>query len=271
MTNRKIQGGILGVSHTPPNFDVPSNACDCHVHVFGLEFPYAPVRAYTPAPATLDDLKALHAALHIERVVIVHSSVYGADNSCTVDAVRKLKGRARGVAVIDKATTDAVLADMHEAGIRGVRINLGAIGESDPAVARLYLEEAAARVAPLGWHVQAYGALPVFVGLARYDCGLAGDIGHRPFRLRRCRARTANSRGWTRFTICCVRQDLRQDFRRLSLVETARLSRHRASGTRFDRGERGSDFMGHRLAASRRRAGQAERTDFSAIEPFIAG
>jgi predicted TIM-barrel fold metal-dependent hydrolase len=46
-----------------------------------------------------------------------------------------------------------------------VRINLGAIGESDPAVARRYLQEAAARVAPLGWHVQTYGALSVFAAL----------------------------------------------------------------------------------------------------------
>jgi predicted TIM-barrel fold metal-dependent hydrolase len=156
---------ILGVTHTPPNFDVPRNACDCHVHVFEPAFLYSPTRAYTPAPATIDDLKALHAALHIERVVIVHPSVYGTDNSCTVESVRALNGRARGVAVIDKATTDAMLADMHDAGIRGVRINLGAIGESDPAVARRYVQEAAARVAPLGWHVQTYGALSVFDAL----------------------------------------------------------------------------------------------------------
>lgn len=156
---------ILGVTHTPPNFDVPRNACDCHVHVFDLAFPYAATRAYTPAPATLDDLKALHAALHIERVVIVHPSVYGTDNSCTVESVRALNGRARGVAVIDKSTTDAALADMQAAGIRGVRINLGAIGESDPAVAKRYLMDAAARVAPLGWHVQTYAALPVLSAL----------------------------------------------------------------------------------------------------------
>jgi predicted TIM-barrel fold metal-dependent hydrolase len=156
---------ILGVAHTPPNFDVPRNACDCHVHVFDPSFPYAATRAYTPAPATAGDLKALHKALHIDRVVIVHPSVYGTDNACTVETVRALNGRARGVAVIDSKVTDAALADMHAAGIRGVRINLGAIGESDPAVARRYLQEAAARVAPLGWHVQTYGALSVFDAL----------------------------------------------------------------------------------------------------------
>jgi predicted TIM-barrel fold metal-dependent hydrolase len=156
---------VLGIVHTPPDFDVPRNACDCHVHVFDPSFPYATTRAYTPATATASDLMALHKALHIDRVVIVHPSVYGTDNACTVETVRALNGRARGVAVIDNNVTDAALADMHAAGIRGVRINLGAIGESDPAVARRYLQEAAARVAPLGWHVQTYGALSVFDAL----------------------------------------------------------------------------------------------------------
>ena len=163
---------VLGVTHTPPDFDVPRHACDCHVHVFEPGFPFSPTRAYTPAPATIVDLNALHRALKLDRVVIVHPSVYGADNSCTVAAVRALHGRARGVAVIDKTTSDAMLADMHDAGIRGVRINLGAIGENDPAVAKRYLQEAASRVAPLGWHVQTYAALPVLTALRDTIAGL---------------------------------------------------------------------------------------------------
>ncbi len=109
-------------------------------------------------------------------MVIVHPSVYGTDNACTVETVRALNGRARGVAVIDSKVTDAALADMHAAGIRGVRINLGAIGESDPAVARRYLQEAAARVAPLGWHVQTYGALSVFDALRDVIAGLPATL-----------------------------------------------------------------------------------------------
>jgi predicted TIM-barrel fold metal-dependent hydrolase len=55
---------------------------------------------------------------------------------------------------------------MHRAGVRGVRVNLESQGQHDPAVARHQLEEAAARVAPLGWHVQTYTTLPVLVSLA---------------------------------------------------------------------------------------------------------
>jgi predicted TIM-barrel fold metal-dependent hydrolase len=158
---------ILGVSHTPPNFDVPENACDCHVHVFGPDqrFPFWPGRTYTPGPASIDELVALHAALKIDRVVIVHPSPYGADNAVSLDAMRALGKRARGVAVIDETTTDAMLRDMHDAGVRGVRVNLESAGESDPAVARRQLEWAAARIKPLGWHVQTYARLSVIAAL----------------------------------------------------------------------------------------------------------
>jgi predicted TIM-barrel fold metal-dependent hydrolase len=158
---------ILGVTPTAPSFAVPKGACDCHVHIFGPDeaFPLSPKRLYTPGPASIDDLRALHRALHIDRVVVVHPSPYGADNTCTVDAVRKLGARARGVAVIDDATTDAMLDDMHDAGIRGVRVNLESYGESDPAIAGRHLQHAAERVARLGWHVQTYTNLAILATL----------------------------------------------------------------------------------------------------------
>jgi predicted TIM-barrel fold metal-dependent hydrolase len=158
---------IHGVSHTPPNFDVPRDACDCHVHVFGPDqrFPFWSGRTYTPGAASIDELVALHAALKIDRTVIVHPSPYGADNAVTLDAMRVLGARARGVAVIDESTTDKMLVDMHAAGVRGVRVNLESAGESDPAVAKRLLQWAAERVAPLGWHVQTYAKLSVIAAL----------------------------------------------------------------------------------------------------------
>src|ERR1043166_6321342 len=57
---------------TPVNVAVPRGACDCHVHVFGdpNKFPFAPERVYTPPGASVDDLRALQAALGFVRVVI---------------------------------------------------------------------------------------------------------------------------------------------------------------------------------------------------------
>lgn len=158
---------ILDVRHSAPSFDVPRKACDCHTHIFGPHdtYPLSPKRMYTPGPASIDDLNALHRAINIDRVVVVHPSPYGGDNSCTVDAVRRLGPRARGVAVIDDKTGDAELADMHAAGIRGVRVNLESYGESDPAVAARHLQAAAVRVAPLGWHVQTFTNIGIISAL----------------------------------------------------------------------------------------------------------
>jgi predicted TIM-barrel fold metal-dependent hydrolase len=158
---------ILGVVPTAPSFEVPRGACDCHTHVFGPaeRFPFSSKRLYTPGDASIGDLEALHRALHIDRVVIVHPSPYGADNSCTIDAVRKLGKRARGVAVIDNSTSAQELKDMHVAGIRGVRVNLESHGENDPVVAGRQLLLAAERVAPLGWHVQTYTNLAILAAL----------------------------------------------------------------------------------------------------------
>jgi predicted TIM-barrel fold metal-dependent hydrolase len=158
---------IHGVRHTAPAFEVPKGACDCHTHVFGpvARFPYWSGRKYTPADASIEELLAHQRALHFDRVVIVHPSPYGTDNSCTIDAIRKIGPAARGVAVIGPETSDAELRQMHEAGVRGVRCNLETAGTHDPGAARRQIEWAAARVAPLGWHVQTYTSLAVLAPL----------------------------------------------------------------------------------------------------------
>jgi len=162
---------IHGVSHAAPSFDVPPGACDCHVHVFGPydRFPLWAGRRYTPGPAPVEDLLALQGALRLTRVVVVQASPQGTDNACLADALRRLPAggsQARGVAVIDAATPDRELESLHRAGVRGVRVNLESAGLHDPAVARRLLAEAAARVAPLGWHVQAYTTLPIIAAVA---------------------------------------------------------------------------------------------------------
>src|SRR5580692_11943964 len=95
---------------TPVNFDVPRGACDCHVHIFDpVRFPYFSGRLYSPPEALIDDLRNLQSTLHLDRVVVVTPSVYGVDNSCTVNAVHELGARARGVAVIDQSFSAAAL------------------------------------------------------------------------------------------------------------------------------------------------------------------
>ena len=154
---------------TKVNFDVPPGACDCHVHVFGdpKKYPFFEGRSYTPETASVDELRQMLSALRLQRVVIVQPSVYGTDNSCTLDGMRELGGRARGVAVIDDKTSDAQLDAMGRAGIRGIRLNLATAGINDPCAARQRLENAVARIRNRGWHIQINTQLPVIDALSQ--------------------------------------------------------------------------------------------------------
>jgi predicted TIM-barrel fold metal-dependent hydrolase len=121
--------------------------------VFGPadRFPFAAGRRYTPPDAGIDDLARLHARLGLDRAVIVQASCHGTDNAALLDALRRGEGRYAGVAMIDEATTDAELDELHEAGVRGTRMNfvahLGGAPHAD-AVERIVF-----RAADRGWHV----------------------------------------------------------------------------------------------------------------------
>jgi predicted TIM-barrel fold metal-dependent hydrolase len=141
---------------TKVDFEVPAGACDCHVHIFGdpRRFPFSPSRGYTPEPASIGELQALLRALGIDRVVVVQPSVYGTDNACTLDALRRLGPRSRGVAVIDEATPESSLDEMERAGIRGVRLNLAQAGATNPAGVGQRFRAAVDRIKDRNWHVQ---------------------------------------------------------------------------------------------------------------------
>lgn len=138
-----------------PRLVAPPLTCDCHMHVFGPadRFPYVADRQYTPPDSTLEDYLTLIGVLGVERAVIVQPSVYGTDNAATEDGIRRMGGRARGVAVIDDNIAEQELARLDGAGFRGIRFNLIHTGGSTSLD---LLERLAARIAPLGWHVQLY-------------------------------------------------------------------------------------------------------------------
>jgi len=150
-------------------------------------------RVYTPGLASAAQLAAVHRRLGMSRWVVVQPSPYGTDNRCTLDAVRAGNAggadAARAVVVLDETDGPSELRAMHAAGARGARVNLETSGLHDPVQARAALENAARRVAPLGWHVQIYtnlrmveqmadtiGRLPVAVVLDHF-AGLRGEAG----------------------------------------------------------------------------------------------
>ena len=161
-------GPARAAAPTAPAFEIPAGSCDCHVHVFPdpARFPFFAGRSYTPPVATAADLLQLQRALKLDRVVIVQPSVYGTDNRATLDGIRELgPQRARGVAVIDGSATPAQLEELHQAGIRGVRVNLETAGVVDPAASGQKLKAAVEQVQARGWHVQTYTRLSIIEAL----------------------------------------------------------------------------------------------------------
>ena len=250
---------------TAVDFEIPPGACDCHTHVFGdgKDFPWWEKRVYTPPPASADELLQLQNDLRLSRVVIVHPSVYGADNSASLDGIRRLGARARGVAVIDPATTRGQLDEMAGGGIRGVRLNLETAGEFNPDSAKKQLDTTARQIDGLGWHVQFFTRPSVIAALQGHFRQAPFPIvidhfgnyparaGHEPAALRRA----GRSRQ--------IRHLLCEGFRRLSGVEQGpRLSGRGAARARADRGECRPHRLGHRLAASGPQ--QAGERDFAA-------
>lgn len=154
---------------TPINFDVPPGACDCHTHIFGDpgRFPMTPSRVYTPEPALVDEMRTLHRALRMDRVVIVQPSIYGTDNACTLDAVKQLGAHARAIAVIDLQArgSDTMLADMDAAGVRGIRLNLETSGIADPSVGSQRVRAALDRLRGSRWHIQMNTRLSMIDGI----------------------------------------------------------------------------------------------------------
>ncbi|MFD5419990.1 amidohydrolase family protein [Streptomyces sp. NPDC127069] len=148
-----------------PAFRVPEGAVDAHCHVFGpaAVFPFAPERKYTPCDASKDQLFALRDHLGFTRSVVVQATCHGADNSAMVDALRSSGGLARGVATVRPDVSDAELAELHEAGVRGVRFNF--VKRLVDAAPRRDLREIAERIAPHGWHVVVYFEAADLAGL----------------------------------------------------------------------------------------------------------
>lgn len=159
------------------SFEVPRGACDCHVHIQDpAKFPYVANRVYTPPPASVEELEGLQRALKLERVVVVQPSIYGTDNACTLDAVRRLGARARAVVVIGEQTSRSELQEMNGIGARGVRLNLetSTAGAFDPGRAKALLDRVAEQISGLNWHVQFYTRPSIIAGLKDH-------LAHAPF------------------------------------------------------------------------------------------
>ncbi len=86
-----------------PQLLAPPGACDTHLHIYG------PFDRY-PLVAGL------------ERAVIVTGGGNGTNNRITLDALQRMRGSFKGLALLDPAITDTELSKLKEVGFTGFRI-----------------------------------------------------------------------------------------------------------------------------------------------------
>jgi 2-pyrone-4,6-dicarboxylate lactonase len=157
-----------GPNPQPPTFEVPSDACDAHVHIFGDtgRFPQTNTKLFVPPLATFEMYSAVQARLGLTRAVIVHPAAYGTELACTIDALRRAVGKWRAVALVESSIAEEEIHRLDGLGFRGVRFNFPDGGSSVAELRRL-----AARLTPFGWHAQLLITLDM---LADFESELSG-------------------------------------------------------------------------------------------------
>ncbi len=134
-----------------PKLVAPAGTTDTHMHIYGADgaWPISPMAVGRKPDGDVDAYARIQARLGMARNVVVQPTHYGADNRCTLDAIRRLPD-ARGVAVVEPEIADAELARLSEAGIRGVRFQMVPGGMT----AWQDTDRLAARAHEHGWHAQ---------------------------------------------------------------------------------------------------------------------
>lgn len=142
---------------------LPRGSWDSHMHIIDAQrYPFVPDAQYIPPSHVLEQALKREAELGIDNIVLVQPSVYGNDNSCLLDGLRRVGPyHARGVVAFDPTTIEPMtLRKWHELGVRGVRLNFQSVGKK---VTEWELEKLlrayADVIRPLDWVLQLYISL----------------------------------------------------------------------------------------------------------------
>ena len=133
-------------------------------------YPLASDAQYTPSAHTLSQALSFESSVGINSIVFVQPSIYGNDNSCMLDALRKVgPERGRAVVQLDPATiSSTTLQEWHDIGVRGVRLNLQSVGKSmEAAELGSALQQYADVIRPFDWVLQLY--VPLKLGILLED------------------------------------------------------------------------------------------------------
>ncbi|WP_052363165.1 amidohydrolase family protein [Bradyrhizobium sp. DOA9] len=152
MLTNTIAGEQLSVPNsagtTPPTHAAPVGAVDCHHHVFDPTFP-VPSGSLTTI-GTKHDYALFRRRIGLSRSVLIGASTYGTNNDCFFDALRFFGDTARGVAILPRGVSREDIRQLHQQGVRGIRLYLGRGDPPSPQAIRA----TAALVADFGWNVE---------------------------------------------------------------------------------------------------------------------
>jgi predicted TIM-barrel fold metal-dependent hydrolase len=133
------------------------------MHILDSRYPLWAGAVLDPPDASVEDYAKVHERIGIARCVVAAPSIYGADNSCTRDAIASLGIPAKGTAVLTKDTTLAQIAELDRVGFVAARFNCIQGGPWK-------LEDIAPiahRIAEFGWHVQVYASPRLIVAMTQ--------------------------------------------------------------------------------------------------------
>lgn len=154
----KYAGAVRPVPR--PAEALPPQSCDCHLHVFGdpERFPDRnPNPIHASREASWEDALRMHASVGFARGVLVQPANYTTDHSYFKLALQGLpRERYRAIGIIDESVSDAELARLNDAGMRGVRFNFVRMFKLAPNPRSL--QHSTDRVRALGWYIK------IFVG-----------------------------------------------------------------------------------------------------------
>lgn len=112
-----------------PKTPLPADAWDAHVHLLGgPQHPLSRTRAENPAPGIdfegwLGLYRAHLDALGCTKSLIVHSILYGTDNTVTLDAVKAMGPGFKGVGLLPDGADRAAVKALADQNIVAVRLN----------------------------------------------------------------------------------------------------------------------------------------------------
>lgn len=143
------------------NFSKPKNGVDTHFHVFNAGVACQGARYIPQYNALLTDWTQQAQQAGLNRGVWVQPSFLGTDNQLMINALQASSNSLRGIAVVSPDVSLDTLKIFHDAGVRGIRLNLA--GTSHDVSEWTKSDHPWQSLSSMGWHLEIHtdqGKLP---------------------------------------------------------------------------------------------------------------